>query len=208
MNGLLVTIGRIQSFIATLATSIVIRGLALAITGGFVLGVTDSGFSAIGEYQFLGLPASGLLFLVFAALCWFALARTVFGRYLYAVGGNPEAARLSGIRVNLVRFATFAICGLGAGLAGMIDVSRVSSAQAGIGVGLELTAIAAVVIGGTSIAGGEGAIWRTLLGVLFLALVNNGFNLLGVNPIYQQMFQGGLIVLAIGLDAWTRRRRT
>jgi len=124
---------------------------------------------------------------------------------VFAVGGNPEAARLSGIRVNVVRFSTFLIAGGAAGLAGLLDASRVSSAQAGIGVGMELTAIAAVVIGGTSILGGEGAIWRTLCGVAFLALVGNGFNIMGINPVYQQIFNGALILVAISMGAWARR---
>ncbi|HEY9315163.1 ABC transporter permease [Williamsia sp.] len=206
VNGLLVTVGRIQSFIATLATSIVVRGIALVVTGGFVLTVSDEAFGKLGTERFAQLRYPGWILLAFMVVTWIILHHSTFGRYIFAVGGNPEAARLSGIRVNLVRFSTFVIAGGAAGLAGMIDVSRVSSAQAGIGVGMELTAIAAIVIGGTSILGGEGAIWRTVCGVTFLALVSNGFNILGINPVYQQIFQGLLILAAISMAAWAHRQ--
>jgi ribose transport system permease protein len=126
---------------------------------------------------------------------------------VYAVGGNAEAARLSGIRVGLVRGVTFALSGLAAGLAGVVVASRVSTGQADTGAGLELAAIAAIVIGGTSILGGEGAIWRTVLGVVLITLIGNGFNLLNVDPTYQQIFQGVIILLAVGIDAWARRSR-
>lgn len=207
INGLVVTFGRIQSFVATLAASIIIRGLALVITGGFIVTVTDDSFGKVGNGELLGVHTPIWFFAAFFFGTWFLLSKTTLGRYIYAVGGNAEAARLSGIRVDLVRFITFAIAGLAAGLAGMIDVSRVGSGQAGIGVGMELTALAAVAVGGSSIAGGEGAVWRTFLGVMLLALINNGFNLLGIEPTYQQVMTGSLIILAIALDAWTRRRQ-
>jgi len=206
VNGLVVTIGRIQSFVATLAASIIIRGLALVITGGFIVTVTDESFAKVGNGDILGVHTPIWFLAAFFLGSWFLLSKTTLGRYIYAVGGNAEAARLSGIRVNVIRFITFAIAGLASGLAGMIDVSRVSSGQAGVGNAMELTALAAVAVGGSSIAGGEGAVWRTFLGVMLLALINNGFNLLGIQPTYQQVMQGSLIILAIALDAWTRRR--
>jgi ribose transport system permease protein len=206
-NGILVTVGRIRSFIATLATSIIIRGIAIALTGGFLVSVASPDFRIVGSEGALGLKYSIWLLVAVVIVTWFVLTRTTFGRYLFAVGGNAEAARLSGVRVNLVRLAAFAIAGFSAGVGGTIDVSRVGSAQSEVGTGLELTAIAAVVIGGTSIAGGEGAIWRTVLGVLLLAMIANGSNLLGIDPTYQRVFEGGLIVLAVSLDAWARRGR-
>ena len=115
----------------------------------------------------------------FALVCGFLLSRTTFGRYVYAVGGNPEAARLSGVRVNVVRAATFAISGLAAGIAGVILVSEVATGQWNADTGIEFDAIAAIVIGGTSLLGGEGAIWRRVLGAFFLQMIGNGFNLLG-----------------------------
>jgi ribose transport system permease protein len=206
-NGTIVTFGRVPSFIATLATAIVLSGLGLIVTGGYAVSVADPAFGVIGQGRFLGLRWAAWLFLLIGAILWFVLARTTFGRYVYAVGGNPEAARLSGLRVEWIRFGTFVMAGAAAGIGGMIEVSRVNSAQAGIGGSLALTAVAAVVIGGTSIAGGSGAIWRTLLGVLFLAFVSNGFNLLGIESTYQQICQGVLILLAIALSVWAQKKK-
>jgi ribose transport system permease protein len=136
----------------------------------------------------------------------FLLSRTIFGRYVYATGGNPEAARLSGIRVGMLRGSCFAISGLAAGLAGVLLASRTQSAAANLGTGMELTAISAAVVGGTSIMGGEGAIWRAVLGTLLLAIIGNGFNLLNIDTTYQQIVQGGLILLAVAADQLARRR--
>ncbi len=133
------------------------------------------------------------------------LARTTFGRYVYATGGNAMAARLGGVRVDGIRVATFVISGAAAALAGIIDASRVLSAQASSGSFLTFTVLAGVVVGGTSILGGEGAIWRTVAGCLFIALVGNGFNLLGLDPFYQQITLGVILLLAVGVDAWSRR---
>jgi len=135
------------------------------------------------------------------------LAATTAGRYMYAAGGNPVAARLAGVRVNRIRVLTFVISGGAAGLAGVIDTSRVlATGQApGNDTTLTFTVLAGIVVGGTSILGGEGAVWRTVLGVLFLAMIGNGYNLLGFDPLYQQITTGGIILIAVGLDALTRR---
>jgi ribose transport system permease protein len=205
VNGALATIGRINPFIATLATSFMIRGVALAMTGGFIITVTDASYTTLGRDELFGVKWTIWIFAAFVAITWFLLSRTTYGRYVFASGGNAEAARLSGIRVGVIRGSTFAISGLSAGIAGVLVSSRVASGQADAGAGVELQAIAAVVIGGTSILGGEGAIWRTLLGVLLLGLIQNGFNLLNVDPVYQQIFYGGIIIGAVALDAWARR---
>jgi ribose transport system permease protein len=205
-NGLIVTVFRVNAFVGTLASSIVIRGVALAITGGVIITTLDPKFSSLGLNKFAGINYSIWVFAAAALFCWFLLKRTTFGRAIYAIGDNDEAARLSGINVPLVRGSTFALSGGLAALAGVVVASRISSGQADSGAGLELQAIAAVAIGGTSILGGEGAIWRTVLGVLFLGMIGNGFNLLNVNPVYTQVFTGGIILLAVSLDAWTRRR--
>jgi ribose transport system permease protein len=154
-----------------------------------------------------GLHYSTLVWLGFALLCGFLLSRTIFGRYVYAIGGNHEAARLAGIRVDLVRASTFALSGLAGGIAGVILASQVATGQADANLGIEFSAIAAIVLGGTSILGGEGAIWRTVLGALLLQLIANGFNLLDVQPVYQQIFQGGILLTAVAVDAWARRSR-
>jgi ribose transport system permease protein len=207
VNGVLATVGRINAFIATLATSIMIAGLALVLTHGNLITVLKPvSFTTLGRGKFAGVPYSVWTLLIFSVACAFLLARTTFGRMIYASGGNPEAARLSGIRVNLVRASMFAISGLSAGIAGVIVTSRVATGQADSG-GLQiaLDAVAGIVIGGTSIMGGAGAVWRTVLGVLMLAMIGNGFNLLNVESTYQRIFEGAIILFAVGVDAWSRR---
>ncbi|RCK74713.1 MAG: Ribose ABC transport system, permease protein RbsC [Anaerolineae bacterium] len=207
VNGIIITLFRINSFIATLATSLMIRGMALVLTGGLLIVVTDPKFALLGQGRFLQIKYPVYLFAGFALLTWFILSRTTFGRYVYAIGGNQEAARLSGVRVNLIRILTFCLTGLAAGIAGVLTVSRISQGVADIGAGVELDAIAATVIGGTSILGGEGAIWRTIVGVLLLRLIGNGFNLLNVPPFYQGIFQGAIIIFAVALDTLSKRNR-
>ncbi|MFC7550792.1 ABC transporter permease [Plantactinospora sp. GCM10030261] len=208
INGLISTVGRVNAIITTLATGIMIRGLALVITGGALVRVTDPGFSQLGRGDLFGVKYVVFVFIGIVAACWFLLSRTAFGRYVYATGGNPEAANLSGVRVNRIRTIAFMISGLAAACAGVLVASRVSTGQADAGLGMEINAIAAIVIGGTSINGGEGAVWRTVFGVLLVTLVGNGFNLLNVNPIWQQVFQGAVILAAVALDSWSKREST
>lgn len=204
-NGVIVTLGRINAFMATIGTGFVIRGFAIVITGGLLISVFNPSYQTLGRSQLIGVRYSIWAWALFAMLLTVLLRYTVFGRAVFASGGNPEAARLSGIRVNLVRTIAFGISGLSAALGGLIVSSRVQTGQADAGTGIELTVIAAIVIGGTSIFGGEGAIWRSVLGILLLTLVGNGFDLMNVNPIYQQILQGAIILFAVGLDAWSRR---
>ena len=191
INGLLVAYARINSFVYTLATGLIIAGVGLAITRGFLRTVSNISFTDLGLNEFLGVKYSIWMFAFAAVLTGVVLAGTKYGRWLYAVGGNAEAARLSGIRLGMVRVTAFAISGLAAGVAGAILASRTGQGQAEDGIDISLFAFAAVVVGGTSVLGGSGSAWRTVLGVLFLGLIANGFNLLGIDPIYQQMVQGG-----------------
>ena len=208
-NGLLVTVARVNAFIATLASSIIIYGLAIAVTGGFLISIDQESWTRLGLNQAFGINYPIYLWLAFALFCGFLLSRTTFGRYVYATGGNAEAARLSGVRVDLVKTTTFAISGLSGGIAGIIVVSQTSTAQADIGnAGYTFDAITAVVLGGVSILGGEGAIWRAVLGAFFLQMIRNGFNLLNVKPEYQNVFAGAILLAAVALDAWARRTRT
>jgi ribose transport system permease protein len=206
VNGVVIHLTRINSFIGTLATSIVFAGFAIIITSGKIVTVTAPAFGKVGQNSVLGIKFTGWVFLVFTVLAALLLARTIFGRYVYAVGGNPEAARLSGIRVGLIRGACFAFSGTAAGLAGMLLASRTQSAQANLGAGMELTAISAAVVGGTSIFGGDGAVWRGFLGILLLAIIGNGFTLLDIDTTYQQIVYGTLILVAVAADQLLRRR--
>ena len=211
LNGLVITGIGVNSFIATLASSIIFRGVAILLTGGtIVYPLVDQllGFQVMTyPTRPLGLTVSTFVLLAVIALTWFLLSSTTYGRSLYAVGGNAEAARLSGIRVDRVRVIALMISGTCSGLAGVVLSSRAGSAQASLGEGLELSAIAATVVGGTSILGGEGAIWRAIAGVLILQLFSNGFNLLGWDTTYQQVLTGFLILLAVSVDQLLRRRR-
>jgi ribose transport system permease protein len=207
-NGILITVGRVNAFIATLATSIIIYGIAQVVTSGNLVSVEAARFSVLGLGTVWGINYPIFVWIGFSLFCGFLLSRTAFGRYAYAVGGNREAARLSGVRVNVVRTATFAISGLGAGIAGVILFSEVSTAQWNANQGIEFTAITAIVLGGTSLLGGEGAVWRAALGALFLTMIGNGFDLLGTSPQWQYVLQGVILAAAVSLDAWSRRSRT
>jgi ribose transport system permease protein len=205
INGTISTVGRVNAIITTLATGIMIRGFALVLTGGSLVRTTDPSFSALGRGEIFGVKYVVLVFLLVVAVGWFLLSRTAFGRYIYAVGGNSDAAHLSGVRVHRIRTAAFIISGLTASIAGVLVASRVATGQADAGLGLEISAIAAIVIGGTSINGGEGAVWRTVFGVLLVTLVGNGFNLLNLNPIWQQVFMGAVILAAVAIDSWSKK---
>ncbi|MBV9971045.1 MAG: ABC transporter permease [Xanthobacteraceae bacterium] len=204
-NGFLVTVVRINSFVCTLATGLMIGGLGLVITNGYLLPVSAPAFGVLAFKKLLGVQYAIWILVMFALVSGFVLSRTRFGRWIFAVGGNVEAARLSGINTMMVKATAFGISGLAGGLAGAILVSRNGEGQAGDGISDVLAAFAAVVVGGTSVAGGRGAIWRTVLGILFLGMITNGFNLLNVNPVYQQIVEGAIILAAVGLDALSRR---
>jgi ribose transport system permease protein len=207
VNGLSVGRFRINPFIATLATGIIFGGVSLIVSGGSLINVEKQGFITFGSKELLGLRLTTWIFIAFAIATGLVLQRTRLGRYIYACGGNEEAARLSGVRVDLVRTVVFVLSGFAATLAGALFAARVGVGDSTVGASLTLTAVAAIVVGGTSIWGGEGAIWRTLVGVAFLALIGNGFNLLGVEAKYQQIVQGSIILLAAGVDAYARRQR-
>lgn len=205
-NGLIVTGLKVHAFLATIATSLVYRGLAVLITGGFLIPVTnDPVFVALGRGRVGSVPYAIIVMLLMFAALTVILNGTALGRSVFAVGGNEEAATLSGLRVGAAKVATFAFSGLAAGIAGAIAVSRIASGQPQAGEGLELQAIAAVILGGTSIYGGRGAVWRSLSGVLLLALINNGFNILNANPFYKDLTTGAIIIMAVALSAGRRR---
>jgi ribose transport system permease protein len=209
VTGSIVVRSGVNSFIATLATSIIYRGLAVVITGGAIvypLSRQSSDFGVLTWPSLFGLTSATVVFIVVIVIVGLLVSATTFGRRLYAVGGNAEAARLTGIRVGSVHVSAYVISGICSALAGLILASRAGSAQSSMATGMELSAIAAAVIGGTSILGGEGAIWRGVVGALLLTLIGNGFNLLGWNTTYQQVVQGCLILIAVAVDKRLRRR--
>lgn len=200
VNGLLVTKTRMPSFIATLATLSILSGLALQLTQGNPVSVTDYNFQNIGQARIAGIPTPVWIMIVVFVIFGILLARTRFGRYAYATGDNAEAAKLSGISVDRVKILAFVISGALAALAGFIVTARLSTAEPTAGTGLELEAIAAVIIGGTSLAGGRGDLLGTIVGALILGVIDNGMNLLNVNPFLQDVVKGVVILFAVLLD--------
>lgn len=207
VNGLVITLLKVHSFLATIATSLIFKGIAIVLSDGRLIPVRMPEFTWLGRGKLGGVFIAIWVMVAFALILSFVLTRTSLGRQILAVGGNAEAAILSGIRANRVRITTFAIAGFAAGLAGSIATSRVSMGQAAAGAGIELDAIAAVILGGTSIYGGVGAIWRSVAGVLLLALINNGFNILSADPFYRDLTTGLIILAAIGISASGNRSR-
>ena len=202
LNGLVVAKGKVAPFIGTLGMLTVLRGTSLVLSKGSpITGFSSDFFSMLGGGYLAGqIPVPVVWMLAMFALFWFVLRKTVFGRHVYATGGNAEAAKLSGVKTDRVQILVYTISGAMAAMAGVILTSRLNSAQPTAGVGYELDAIAAVVLGGTSLAGGRGWIFGTLVGALLIGVLNNGLNLLGVSSFYQQVIKGGVILLAVLLD--------
>ena len=199
INGALVTRGGVAPFIVTLGMMTIARGLALIVSGGRpVANMSNELTSLAGD--FLGVPIPVLCFAGVAAAAWFFLNRFRLGRHIYAVGGNEHAARAAGVSVERVKLFAYGLCGLLTGLAGVVLAARITTGQPNAGQAYELDAIAAVVIGGTSLAGGVGTIAGTLLGVLLIGVINNGLDLMGVSSYYQAVIKGVIIVGAVWLD--------
>ncbi len=207
VNGLVITTLKVHSFLATIATSLIFKGIAIVISDGRLIPVRMAEFTWLGRDRIGGVFIAIWVMVAFAAILTFALNRTVFGRKVFSVGGNEEAAILSGIRTNRIKIATFALAGLAAGLASAIAVSRVSMGQASAGTGMELAShcgrhprryqhLWPVV----------GAVWRSIAGVLLLALINNGFNILNADPFYRDLTTGLVILAAIGISAGGKQR--
>jgi ribose transport system permease protein len=207
LNGLAVAYGRVAPFIVTLATLTIARGVTLVYTDGRPISDLGGAFDWLGGGDVAGIPVPVIIMgLVFAA-SYIVLTQMVIGRYIYAVGGNIEAARLSGINVRRLLVLVYAISGFLSAVAAIILTARLDSAQPTAGVGYELDAIAAVVLGGTTLMGGEGSIAGTLLGAFLIGVLNNGLNLLNVSSFYQQVIKGVVILFAVLLDQRLRARR-
>ena len=199
VNGVLVTRGGVAPFIVTLGMMTIARGLALIFSGGRPVADMSNELTALAG-DFIGIPIPVLCFAGVAAAAWFFLRNFRLGRHIYAVGGNENAARAAGVPVEKVKLFAYGLCGLLTGLAGVVLAARITTGQPNAGQAYELDAIAAVVIGGTSLAGGVGTITGTLLGVLLIGVINNGLDLMGVSSYYQAVIKGIIIVGAVWLD--------
>ncbi|MBU7216305.1 ABC transporter permease subunit [Staphylococcus gallinarum] len=202
INGFLITLGKMAPFIATLATMTVFRGVTLVITDGNPITNLNGSyaFQLFGRGYFIGIPVPAITMFITFIILYVILHKTIFGRQTYAMGGNEKAAFISGIKVNKLKVYIYGLAGLMSALAGAILTSRLNSAQPTAGMSYELDAIAAVVLGGTSLTGGKGRIVGTLIGVLIIGVLNNGLNLLGVSSFYQQVVKGVVIIIAVLID--------
>ena len=205
INGLLVSKGKLQAFIVTLATMTIFRGATLVFTDGTPISKLPEAFVKIGNGKLGFMPIPVIITIIIAIIAVYALSQTRFGRYLYALGGNEDASRLSGINTDKIKTLVYVVSGFASAIAGVIITSRIGSASPNAGTGFELDAIAAVVIGGTSLAGGEGTITGTLIGALIIGVLNNGLNLMNVSPLYQSIVKGLVILIAVLLDKKSRK---
>jgi len=203
-NGFIISKGKLQPFIVTLATMTVFRGATLVFTDGKPISAgyeaNAEAFSNIGNGYTLGIPNPILIMALIFGVCYFILKHTTIGRYVYATGGNEEATQLSGVSVHRVKLFVYGMSGLLAAMGGIVITARLASAQPTAGTGYELDAIAAVVLGGTSLAGGVGSVMGTIVGALIIGILNNALNLLNVTSYYQLLAKGLVILIAVLLD--------
>ena len=204
-NGLLVTRFKLPPFIATLGMLGIARGIVLVITNANTIQGLPESFQTIANGTILGIPNLLIVFVIITAIAWFVLGRTVFGRYVYSVGSNPEAARLAGVPVALVTTAVYVISGVLAAVGGVLLTSRLGAGVPTAGTGFELQAIAACVIGGASLSGARGSAIGAACGALIIGVLNNGGNLLAINAFYLQIAIGALILVAVGFDQMNTR---
>ncbi|MFD2933762.1 ABC transporter permease [Spirosoma flavum] len=200
-NGFIITRSNVPPFIVTLGTMTIGRGLALILSKGRPVSNLSDSFNFIGGGKILGIPTLIIILIGLFILCSIVLKRTVLGRYIYAVGGNEQAAKASGIQLNKVKMIVYTLCGGLAALAGILLTSRITTGQPNAGTGFELDAIAAAIIGGTSTSGGTGTMTGTLIGALLIGVISNGLDLLNVTSYYQQVVMGIIIIGAVVLDS-------
>ncbi|HJV16313.1 MAG TPA: ribose ABC transporter permease [Bacillales bacterium] len=200
-NGFFVARFGIPSFIVTLAVMVIARGATLVYTKGYPLVVSNEPYRFIGSGRFFGIPIPIIIMFIVFGLMYWMLKYTSFGRYIFAIGGNEETAILSGINVKAIKIAVFGISGLLSALSAIIYTSRLMSAQPTAGTGIELDAIAAVIIGGTSLSGGKGTVVGTLIGALIMGVLDNILNLMNVSPFYQSIAKGLVILIAVLVDS-------
>ncbi|BAK79785.1 ribose ABC transporter [Candidatus Arthromitus sp. SFB-mouse-Yit] len=206
INGILISKGKLQAFIVTLATMTIFRGATLVFTNGTPISKLSETFVKIGNGKIGFIPIPVIITIVILIISIYLLTQTRFGRYLYALGGNEDSAKLSGINTNKIKTLVYVISGFASSIAGIIITSRIGSASPNAGTSFELDAIAAVVIGGTSLSGGEGKITGTIIGALIIGVLNNGLNLMNVSPFYQSIVKGLVILIAVLLDKKSRKK--
>ncbi|GAB3043727.1 ABC transporter permease [Spirosoma pulveris] len=200
-NGFIITRSKVPPFIVTLGTMTIGRGLALIVSKGRPVSNLSDSFNFLGGGKILGIPTLIIVLVILFITCSILLKRTVIGRYIYAVGGNEQAAKASGIQLNKVKMVVYTVCGGLAALAGILLTSRITTGQPNAGTGFELDAIAAAIIGGTSTSGGTGTMTGTLIGALLIGVISNGLDLLNVTSYYQQVVMGVIIIGAVVLDS-------
>jgi inositol transport system permease protein len=200
LNGIIVVLTKVPPFIVTLGTMTIGRGVALILSEGRPISDLNESLNFLGSENLFGIPIPILFLVLSYATCHILLTKTIFGRYVKAIGGNEMASFVAGVRVNRIKLYVYMISGLFAALAGILLTARINTGQPNAGLGFELDAIAAVIIGGTSTRGGKGTITGTLLGVLFIGVINNGLDLINVSAYWQQVIMGGIIILAVVLD--------
>jgi len=207
VNGIIINVMRVNPFVATLGTSSIFIGLITIYAGATATFATSSSYLYLGTAKVAGVPLSGLIAIIILIISGFVLARSTYGRSVYAVGGNQEAARLSGIRVGVVSASTFMIIGVMAALGGVFTASQLGTASPNFVGNITLQAIAVVIVGGTALTGGEGAIWRTVVGLAIIAVIVNLFTSLNFSPDLQTVFEGLIVILAVAMDVWILHQR-
>ena len=206
LNGVVITVGKIQPFIATLGSTTALGGIALLVTKGYPITGIPEGMLMLGSMKAGVIPPSLFVVASVAVLGWIVFNRMVFGRNVVAIGGNEEASKIAGIKVRLTKVIVYAISGLCCCTAGFVLMGRLRSSNALMGIGIELQAITAVALGGTSMAGGVGTIGGTIIGVLTIGVLNNGLDLMSVTPYWQKVILGLIIIAVVLMDSWRRRK--
>jgi len=200
LNGVVITKGKVTPFVVTLGMMSIVRGLALIYSKGYPISGFGSSFRFIGAGYVFGIPIPIIIFIITVIIAYIVLEQTRLGRYIYAIGGNEETVKLSGINADLYKTIAYVLSGLTAALGAVVLTARLNAGEPIAGTGYELDVIASVVIGGTSLMGGRGSVWGTLIGALLIGTINNGMNLLGISSYYQLVVKGTIIIVAVLMD--------
>lgn len=206
VNGIMVAKVNVPSLIATMAMVTIVRGILLMITGGYPITQTIPMLDSLGNGYFLGIPMPVIVFILVVIVSYIVLTQTKFGRHVYSIGGNQDASKLNGINVDSQKIKVFIINAVLAAIAGLVLTGRLGTASPVAGDSYDMDAIASVVIGGTSVSGGSGSVLKTIIGVLLMSVINNSFNLLGIDIFFQYIFKGLIILVAVGFDSYSKKK--